>query len=94
MNVNIFFLAPYGLYPYLLLVAAAHANAYIRNDNAAVAPSMVGALEMSGWHGCWLVACLTEVIGLEMWFPALLTFPCQTALFVDFLETGFVFLLL
>ena len=32
--------------------------------------------------------------GLEMWFPALITFPCQTAFFVDFLETDFVFLLL
>ena len=37
---------------------------------------------LSGWHGCWLVAWVTEVIGLEMWFPALLTFPCQTALFL------------
>ena len=40
---------------------------------------------------------IKEVIasdGLLTWFPALLTFPCQTALFVDFLETGYVFLLL
>ena len=32
--------------------------------------------------------------GLGTCFPVLLTFPCQTTLFVDFVETGFVFLLL
>ena len=32
--------------------------------------------------------------GLGAWQQVLLTFPIQTALFVDFLETGFVFLLL
>ena len=32
--------------------------------------------------------------GLGGWQQVLLTFPIQTALFVDFLETSFVFLLL
>ena len=33
-------------------------------------------------------------IGLALWEQLVLTFPCQTALFVDFLQKGFVFLIL
>ena len=34
-----------------------------------------------------------ESIAVALWEQVVLIFPCQTSLFVDFLETGFVFLL-